>query len=89
MGLYSSPGVLVSIVRQLAGADFEREPEGAQASLALLAVLAKAGRTEALGLPPALPAAVTAKGAGQQQVSRSSLGMRLLSFGRKSMALYC
>lgn len=58
-GLYSAHGVLLSIVKQLAAAaDFQRDPEGAQAALSLLTALAKAGREELLGMPPALPVAL-------------------------------
>lgn len=60
-GLYESSSALVGAVRQLAGADFAKDPEGSNAALALLGVLAKAGRVEALGLPPALPVAVQAE----------------------------
>ena len=55
-GLYSAHSVLLGLAKQLAaGADFQRDGEGAQASLSLLTALAKAGREELLGLPPALP----------------------------------
>lgn len=55
-GLYSAHSVLLSLTKHLAaGADFGRDPEAALASLSLLTALAKAGREELLGLPPALP----------------------------------
>ena len=59
-GLYSAHSVLLHIVKQLAAgaADFERDSEGAQASLSLLTALAKAGREELLGLPHTLPVAL-------------------------------
>lgn len=58
-GLYSAHSVLLGIVKQLAAAaDFQRDPEGAQAALSLLTALAKAGREELLGMPPALPVAL-------------------------------
>lgn len=55
-GLYSAHSVLLGLAKHLAaGADFGRDAEAAQASLSLLTALAKAGREELLGLPPALP----------------------------------
>jgi hypothetical protein len=73
-GLYTTHATLLGIVRQLASADFSKDLEGGQASLALLGVLAKAGRVEALGLPPALPAAVPSQEMGAQQEVRRPLG---------------
>ncbi|KAL4437467.1 hypothetical protein ABPG77_003448 [Micractinium sp. CCAP 211/92] len=59
VGLYSAHSVLLGIVKQLVAAtDFRGDPEGAQAALSLLTALAKAGREELLGMPPALPVAL-------------------------------
>lgn len=59
VGLCSAHSVLLGIVKQLVAAtDFRGDPEGAQAALSLLTALAKAGREELLGMPPALPVAL-------------------------------
>jgi regulator of nonsense transcripts 2 len=58
-GLYSAHSVLLHIVKHLvAAADFQKDAEGAQASLSLLTALARAGREELLGLPHTLPVAL-------------------------------
>lgn len=55
-GLYSQHGVLLQLARHLGGGvDFGKDTEGALGALGLLTTLAKAGREELLGLPPALP----------------------------------
>ena len=55
LGIAGDAKSLLKIVQALAVADFERDREGAQAALSILAAFARSGREEFLGLPPKLP----------------------------------